>query len=96
MGGKSHIKPQKLKIHRHFKMAWHSETVRKANLVVISNTLLGNNIFPPKVLEDDFPFPKVGYVGFLVFFFHFHHENWERLPFLTLTMIFHMGFSPIN
>ena len=55
---KSHIKPQKLKIHRHFKMVWPSETVRKANLVVISNTLLGNNISPPKALEDDFLFPR--------------------------------------
>jgi len=56
--GKNHIKPQKLKIHRHFNMVWPSETVRKANLVVISNTLLGNNISPPKALEDDFLFPR--------------------------------------
>ena len=28
-------------------------------------TLLGTNISPPKMFEDDFPFPKMGYVSFL-------------------------------
>ena len=47
-------------------MTPEEDPLQSVKMVGQSNTVLGTNISPEKpIFEDDFPFPKVGYVSSL-------------------------------